>query len=141
VNGLRTFTRYWAALVFVGVLVQVGAAGYGAFYVSNKLQDKRDVLTHTKYDDAWNFHGIFGTFLVIAMIVLLLLSLAARVGKPAIRLPLALAVAGVVQFFLALAGTSVPAVGVLHPLNALVIFTLSGLLAHRSWRTARAATP
>jgi len=132
---LRTFTRYWAALVFVGVLVQVGAAGYGAFYVSNKLQDKGDTLDHKHFDHAWNFHGIFGTILVAAMIVLLLLSFGARIGQPAIYLPLALAVAGVVQIFLAALGTSVPALGLLHPVNALVIFSLSGLIAHRAWRS------
>lgn len=133
-QALRTFTRYWAALVFVGVLVQVGAAGYGAFYTSNKLQDKGDVMTHSQFDHGWNFHGIFGTILVAAMIVLLLLSAFARVGKPAIYFPLALAVAGVVQIFLAALGTSVPALGFLHPINALAIFALSGLIAHRAWR-------
>jgi len=136
-SALRTFTRYWAALVFVGVLVQVGAAGYGAFYVSNKLQDKNDKpLAFKPFDHAWNFHGVFGTILVAAMIVMLLLYFAARIGPPAIYLPLALAVLGVVQIFLAALGTRVPALGFLHPVNALAIFTLSGLIAHRAWRSA-----
>jgi hypothetical protein len=137
VNALRAIFRYWAALVFVGVLVQVGAAGYGAFYAANKLQDKKDPPLHFKpFDHAWNFHGIFGTILVGAMIVLLLLAVAARIAKPAIYLPLALAVAGVAQIFLAALGTSVPALGFLHPVNALAIFTLSGLIAHRAWRAS-----
>jgi hypothetical protein len=67
------------------------------------------------------------------MIVLLVLGLAARLGRPAIWWPLALAVAGVVQIFLAGLGTSVPGIGFLHPVNALLIFTLSGLIVHRTW--------
>jgi hypothetical protein len=134
VNGVRTVFRYWAALVFVGVLVQVGAAGYGAFYASNKLQHKDDTLGHKAFDDAWNFHAIFGTIVVGAMIVLLLLGVAAQIGRPALYRPLALAVAGVVQIFLGTLGTSVPALGFLHPLDALAIFALSGLIAHRAWR-------
>jgi hypothetical protein len=135
-NALRAIYKFWAALVFVAVLVQVGAAGYGAFYVSNKLQDKGDVMDHKMFDHAWNFHGIFGTILIIAMILLLLLGLAARLGRPAIWWPLALAVAGVLQMFLAALGTSVPGLGFLHPLNALAIFALSGLIAHRAWRAS-----
>ncbi len=135
-NAVRAVYKYWAALVFVGVLVQVGAAGYGAFYVSNKLQDKGDHIDHSQFDHAWNFHGIFGTIVVGAMLILLVLGLVARFGKPAIYLPLALAVAGVVQIFLAGLGTSVPGLGFLHPINALLIFTLSGLIAHRAWRRA-----
>ena len=138
-NALRAIYKYWAALVFVGVLVQVGAAGYGAFYVSNKLQDKGDVLAHKGFDHAWNFHGIFGTILVGAMLILLILGLVARIGKPAIYFPLGLAVAGVVQIFLAGLGTSVPALGFLHPINALAIFALSGLIAHRAWRRSAPA--
>jgi hypothetical protein len=137
VNALRTLSRYWAALIFVGVLVQVGAAGYGAFYASNKLQDKGDTLGHKAFDHAWSFHGIFGTILVGAMIILLLLGVAARLSRPALMWPLALAVAGVVQIFLAGLGTSVPALGFLHPVNALAIFALSGLIAHRAWRPSQ----
>jgi hypothetical protein len=34
-------------------------------------------------------------------------------------------------------GSSVPALGFLHAVNALAIFALSGLLAHRAWTQAR----
>jgi hypothetical protein len=133
---IRSIYRYWAALVFVGVLVQVGAAGYGAFYAANNLQDKGDTLGRSGWDHGWNFHGLFGTILVLATVLLLVFGLAAKLGRPAVWLPLALAVAGVIQFFLPLVGTSVPALGFLHAVNALVIFALSGLIAHRCWRAS-----
>jgi hypothetical protein len=134
VEALRTAYRYLAALIFLGVLAQIGAAGYGAFYASKHLEDKGDTLGHEPWDNAWNAHGIIGTVVIIAMVVLLVIALLARLGRPAIWLPLALAVAGVVQMGLAALGTAVPGLGFLHPLNALVIFTLSGLIAHRTWR-------
>jgi hypothetical protein len=137
-SALRSIYRYWSALIFAGVLVQIGAAGYGAFYTANKLQHKGDSLNHKAFDHAWTFHGAFGTILVLAMIVLLLLGLAGRLGRPAIWWPLALAVAGVVQFLLAGLGRSVPALGFLHPLMAVAIFALSGMIAHRAWRKVRA---
>lgn len=133
-EALRTAYRYLAALIFLGVLAQIGAAGYGAFYASKHLEDKGDTLGHEPWDNAWNAHGIIGTVVIIAMVVLLVIALLARFGRPAIWLSLALAVAGVVQMGLAALGTAVPGLGFLHPLNALVIFTLSGLIAHRTWR-------
>lgn len=134
---MRQAYRYATVVVFLAVLAQVGAAGYGAFYVSNKLSDKGDVLDHEGFDHGWSFHTGFGYVVVVAMIVLLLIGLAARLGKPRIYLPTALAIAGVVQILLAWLGESVPGLGFLHPINALVIFALSGAAAHMAWRHRR----
>jgi hypothetical protein len=34
-NALRLIYRLWMTLIVLAVLVQIGAAGYGAFYSSN----------------------------------------------------------------------------------------------------------
>ena len=138
---MRDVYRYLTVVVFLGVLAQVGAAGYGAFYVSNKLQDKGDTLTHEGFDHGWNFHTGFGYIVVIATIVLLVVGLAAKLGKPRIYLPTALAIAGIIQILLAWLGESVPGLGFLHPINALVIFALSGAAAHMAWRHHRTGPP
>jgi hypothetical protein len=135
VRALRAIYNYWAILLFIGVLTQIGFAGYGAFFVSASLEDKGDTLGHEPFDHAWRFHVGFGYIVVYATVVLLLLGLLARIGRPRIWWALALAVAGIVQMFLAYLGEDHAKAGFLHPLNALVIFTLSGLIAHRSWRT------
>lgn len=142
-SALRTIYRYWAAILFVGVLVQVGAAGYGAFYSANKLQDKGDVLGHKGFDHGWNFHSGFGYVVVLGGLILLVIALASRLGRSRIWFPLALAVGLVLQVVFAWLGTSVPGLGFLHPVNALAIFTLSGLIAHRAWHGggADAAAP
>jgi hypothetical protein len=136
---MRAAYRYGTVIVFLAVLAQVGAAGYGAFYTANKLDDKGDTLTHEGFDHGWDFHSGFGYIVVIAMIVLLLLGLAAKLGKPRIYLPIALAVAGIVQVLLAWLGESVPGLGFLHPINALLIFAMSGAAAHMAWRHERHA--
>jgi len=139
VRALATIYRYWAALLFVGVVVQVGFAGYGAFFVSSQLGDKGDTLGHAAFDHAWRFHTGFGYIVVYATVILFLLGLLARIGRPRIWWALALAIAGVVQMFLAYLAEDHAKAGFLHPLDALVIFTLSGLIAHRAWRSAPAA--
>jgi hypothetical protein len=136
---VRAAYRYATVVVFLGVLAQIGAAGYGAFYTANKLQDKGDTLSHEGFDHGWDFHSGFGYVVVIATIVLLLIAFAARLGKPRIYVPAALAIAGIVQVLLAWLGESVPGLGFLHPLDALIIFSLSGAAAHVAWRDQRRA--
>ena len=138
---LRSIYKYWAALIFVAVVVQIGSAGYGAFDAAHKLDDKGSVMTHKQFDHGFSFHGGFGTLLVGAMIVLLVIGLLARLGRPAIWWPLALALLGVIQIVLAGLGTSSPAFGVLHPINAVVLFVISGLIVHRAFhgRAAQAS--
>ena len=131
---MRSVYRFGAVVVFLAVLAQIGAAGYGAFYVSNKLQDSGDVLDHKGFEHGWDFHSGFGYVVVIATIVLLLIAFAAKIGRPLIHLPIALAIAAVIQVLLARIGESVPGLGFLHPLNALVVFALAGAVAHTAWR-------
>jgi hypothetical protein len=135
VNALRSIYKYWAGLVFLAVLAQVGAAGYGAFYVTKRLDDKGETLTHEGFEHGFDFHAGFGYITILGMLILLALAIVGRFGRPPIWWPLVLAVAGVAQVFLAELGRAVPGLGFFHPLNALLIFTLSGLIAHRAWRS------
>jgi hypothetical protein len=135
VLALRAIYKYFSALVVLGVLVQIGFAGYGAFFVSASLEDESDTLGHKAFDHAWRFHTGFGYIVVYGTVLAFLLALLARVGRPRIWFALALAVAGVVQMFLAYLGEDHAKAGFLHPLNALVILGLAGSIAYRTWRT------
>jgi hypothetical protein len=138
VTALRAIYKFLSALIVLGVLVQIGFAGYGAFFTSAALDDKGTTLGHEAFDHAWRFHTGFGYIVVYATVLAFLVALAARVGRPRIWFALALAVAGVVQMFLAYLGEDHAKAGFLHPLNALVILGLAGSIAYRSWRTAAA---
>ena len=138
---VRAIYKYWAALLFLGVLVQIGFAGYGAFFVSASLDDKGSTLGHEPFDHAWRFHVDFGYIVVYGTVLAFLLALLARVGRPRIWFALALAVAGIVQLFLAYLGEDHAKAGFLHPLNALVILGLAGSIAYRTWRRPTVVAP
>jgi hypothetical protein len=139
-SALSAIYKYFSPLVFLGVLVQIGFAGYGAFFGSASLDDKGSSLAHEAWDHAWRFHVGFGYIVVYATVLAFLLALLGRIGRPQIWWALALGVSGVVQMFLAYLGEDHAKAGFLHPLNALVLFTLSGLIAHRQWRARAAVT-
>jgi hypothetical protein len=130
---LRAIYKYLMTLIAAAVVVQIGAAGYGAFYAANHLKDDGDTFAHHGWDHGWSVHVGLGYLVVYATILALLLALAARVGRPRIWFQLGLAVAGVLQVVFALAGADHAWIGILHPLNAFVILGLSGQIAAREW--------
>ena len=132
---MQTVYRFWAAIVFLAVVVQVGFAGYGAFDVA-KTVDEGTVNTD-QFEDAFGLHIAFGYLVVLMGLVLLVLSLVARRGR---REAGGLFGLLVLQVLLAWFGFEVPAIGFFHPVNALFIFGLSGWIAWTAWR-GRAATP
>jgi hypothetical protein len=131
-NTLRAVYRVWITIVFAAVIVQVAAAGYGAFNADHKL-DKSPAITQKQFDHGFNFHGALGALLLLAGILLFLFALGARLGRNGVLLALAVPLLVLLQFVLAGAGTSVPAVGALHPVNGFLIAGLTGYLAHRAW--------
>jgi phosphoglycerol transferase MdoB-like AlkP superfamily enzyme len=134
---MRTVYRWWAAIVFLAVVVQVGFAGYGAFYVAHKVD--KGVVNESKFEDGFGLHSGFGYLVVLGGLVLLLLALAARTGKRRTLQSLGLFVLLIAQVLLAWIGFGVPAVGFFHPVNALAIFAFSGYLASTEWRMKDAA--
>jgi hypothetical protein len=119
-----------AALYFVGVVIQVFLAGAGLF----KLTD-------------WTAHTLLGWGLGSAPLLLLVLSLLARLGRGTVVLTAVLTLAAMLQPELAAARHEAPVIAALHPLNALLVFWLSWLVARRSaipllqvWRRAEGRT-
>lgn len=144
-KALRTIYRYWITLLFAAVVAQISAAAYGGFYAAQKLGDQKGsdeskVISEKTFDHGFGFHTAFGYLLFLGAVLLLVLALAGRLGKRGILFSLAVPVAVAVQIVLAWISGSVHAVGILHGLNALVIFGLTGYLTGHQWRAARAAT-
>jgi hypothetical protein len=135
VQVLRTIHRYWLALLTVAIVVQVGAAGYGAFYAADKADP--GPMTTKQFDHGFSFHAGFGYFIFLGGIVLLLLALGARLGMRGVLRNLGVPVLLAVQIVLAWIGSGTPAVGVLHPINAFLILGLVGSLAYEAWQGTR----
>jgi hypothetical protein len=78
-------------------------------------------------------HFFLGFIIIAAMLILFLLTVAGRLGRAKRRWSGGLLALGLLQIVFAEAGFVVPAVGALHPVNALAIFAVSGTMAHRAW--------
>ena len=131
---MQTVFRYWAWIVFLAVLVQVGFAGYGAFSVAGDA-DKGSV-SEDQFTDAFGPHIGFGYLVVLSGLILLILALVARTR---IKHSLILFGLFILQVLLAWFGFEAPVIGFFHPVNALVLFALSGWIAWSSWRSQPAA--
>lgn len=132
ISAMRAIYKWWAALLFAAVIVQIGAAGYGAFYAADKSDP--GPMTQKQFDHGFSFHGGFGYIILYASVILFVLALLARLGRREVLLALAVPILVIVQILLATAGEAAPAAGVFHPVNAFVIAGYTGWLAHRAWR-------
>jgi hypothetical protein len=132
--------RWWTALFVLAVVVQVGFAGYGAFNATKKADD--NVLNSDKFTDGFDLHTGFGYIVLLASVVLLIFAALSRGGRARTIRAAILLVLLIVQVLLAWFGGAVPAIGFFHPVNALLIFALSGYLASEAWaRRTTAAEP
>jgi hypothetical protein len=141
VQALRTVHRYWAGLVFLAVVVQIGAAGYGAFNASVKTDDHK-TLNEDQFSDGFDFHNGLGYIIFLAAVLLFLLAVGSRFERRRIGMNLVLPLLLIVQIVLAWGGESSAWVGVFHPIVAFLILGLSGRIAFEAWwGTRRAAAP
>lgn len=136
---MKALYRWWSTLVFATIVVQVGLAGYGAFYVAGKT-DNNGVANSDTFDNGFGFHVVWGYLGVgLSMLVLVVIGLIAGIGKWRLGRQGVLFGLFILQVVLAGGGYSTPYIGFFHPVNALVIFTLSGSIVYSTWREARLA--
>jgi Family of unknown function (DUF6220) len=131
VQALRAIYRYWTAVVFLAILVQIGAAGYGAFYAADKSDP--GPLSEHQFSHGFDFHNGFGYTIFLGTVVLFVLALASRLGRRRVMMALVLALLTIVQVVLAWGGESAAVVGIFHPLVAFLILGLAGRIAFEAW--------
>ena len=136
---MQTVYRYWGWLVLVAIVLQIGFAGYGAFYIAEAVDDSP--VNEDKFEDGFGLHIGFGYLVVLLILVFLLIALAARVGKPRIWRNLGLFGLGILQILLAWFGSEVPWIGFLHPVNAFLILGLAGSLVWTGRRVSASTAP
>jgi hypothetical protein len=138
VQALRTIHRYWAAVVFVAIVVQIGAAGYGAFNASVKTDDHK-TLTEDQFTDGFDLHNGLGYAIFLAAVLLFLLALGSRLDRRRVLMNFVFPLLLIVQILLAWGGESTPWVGIFHPIVAFLILGLSGRIAFEAWWGTRRA--
>lgn len=134
---MRNTFRWLTSVLFVAIVVQVGLAGYGAFAAIHKAEGAS--VSKKTIEDGFNAHAALGSLIVLVMILLLIVALAGGLGATSIRFSGILVGLGIVQLVLGIVSTSVPVLGFLHTVNALAIYAVSALLAHRAWTEHRKA--
>jgi len=134
----RATYRFWVSILFVAVVVQIGAAGFGAFYADSKVGGDAGSVSQKQFDHGFGVHIALGYIIFLASLLLFLLALAARLGRKGVLLTLVLPLLVFVQIVLARVGANTPGVGALHPVNAVAILGLVGYLAHWAWAKHRA---
>lgn len=138
---MRVVFRWWAVGVFVAVLLQIAFAGYGAFYVVDKADDASKTITNDQVDHGFGPHSAFGYLVILLGIILVPLAFGARVDRTRKQWSVVIAVLLIIQFFLAVLGWTWSPLGFLHPLNALAIAAVTGMLARIEWRGGAAVAP
>jgi Family of unknown function (DUF6220) len=144
-NALRAVYRYWLTILWLAVVAQIAGAAYGAFYAAQKLgdqngADEHKLISEKTFDHGFGFHTAFGYLIFLGAVLLLVLALVARTGKRQSLLSLAVPVLIALQIVLAWISEAVHGVGILHGLNALVIFGFVGWMTGQEWRATRTST-
>jgi hypothetical protein len=134
VQALRTLYRYGTVILAAMVVIQIGAAGFGAFNASEHLPHDSSVLREKTFDDGFSFHTAFGYIVFVAAVVLFVLALASRMGRRRVLHVLGLPIMVAVQIVLAWASESTHWVGPFHALLAFGILGASGRLVYEAWR-------
>jgi Family of unknown function (DUF6220) len=131
---MKAVYRWWTAIVFAAVLVQIAFAGYGAFYVVDKADDASKTISNDAVDHGFSPHSAFGYIAILLGILLVPIAFGARVDRTRKRMSIVIAVLMILQFFLAVLGWSWAPLGFLHPLNAIAIAAVTGIVARREWK-------
>ena len=129
-NGAWLVLRWVTVLFFFGVIVQFFLVGYGLFAMKHgaTIDDAKSLDPHRGL--GWIL-GELG-----AILILILVLLAWPPAKLLVRW-IVLAVLAFVQGILAAVGVDHWGLGMLHPVNALILLGLSAHLAHYAWKNRR----
>ena len=131
---MKAVFKWWATLVLVAEIVQVGFAGYGAFFVAGALDGDGKTVDDNKYMDGFGLHSGFGYIVVLLGLILLVIGLIAGIGKWRLGRQGVLFLLLLLQVILAWVGFGVAAVGAFHPINALAIVGLTAAIVHSCWK-------
>jgi hypothetical protein len=123
---MKAVYQWLARLIALGVVLQAAFIAFGTFEVFNAGQA---------------LHSTFGV-MVIPLLALLLLIVSFFVkSRAAVWFSLGVLGLVVLQFVLALVSFGVPAIGLLHGLNAFAMAAVAGFAAERGFKAASPEAP
>ncbi len=78
---MRTFYWAWSLILFAAIIVQIGLAGYGAFYAANKLEDEGSTIDEDVFFDGFELHAGWGYLVILLGLLFMVIGLIAGIGK------------------------------------------------------------
>lgn len=133
---MRSLYRGLALLICLGVLVQAAAIAFGWFDVIKDLQDGAVLDDDFEGNAGHAVHGMNGMTVMPLLGLLLLISSFFTKVKGASKWAGGVFLAIVLQIVMGIASFSTPAIGILHGVNAFVIFGLALMAARRATLTS-----
>ncbi len=133
--------KWWAGLILLAVVLQVGFSGYGAFFVAGKLDGDGKTIDEDGFMDGFGIHAGFGYLVWLFGLAFLVIGIAAGIGKWRLGRHGALFGLLTLQVLLAWFGFEVAAIGFFHPVNALLIFVLVLMIVHDTWGRGKTGAP
>jgi hypothetical protein len=138
---MRGAYRVLAGLIALGVLVQAAAIAGGWFGTINEIDDGATINEDYEGNLGHAVHGMNGMMIMPLLgLFLFVLSFFAKSIPGAVKLAGLTFLAIVVQIVLAFISFGVPAIGILHGVNAFVIFGLALMCVRRATTTSAADT-
>ena len=133
-RGAWAGLKYATALYFLGVVAQFFLVGYGLFamHAGSTIDNAHSLKAHR--DSGWAISEV-------GVVLILLLVLLSWPKPKTLGLYLGLIVLAVAMPFLAKKGVDHKWIGMLHPVDAMLLLGLSGFLAHRSFTLPIVARP
>ena len=139
---MRSAYRVLALLIALGVVLQAASIAFAWFDVISELESGAVFAEDSEGNLGHALHGIIGLIIMPALsLILLIVSFFAKVSG-GVKWALFVFGAVVLQVALAVLGRTLglPALGLLHGANALVLLALAEMAARRANRTEPVAT-
>ncbi len=103
-------------ILTAAIVVQIGLAGYGAFYAAHKLEDEGSTINDETFMDGFGLHAGFGYIVILLGLIFMIIGLVAGIGKWRLGRHGLLFLLLFIQLWLAWIGFELPfPVGFLHP--------------------------
>ena len=136
---MRAVYKWVATLVTVALVLQVGFAGYGAFYAAHAIdKSKTDPksIVENQFDHGFAPHIVNALVVILSILILLIVGLVAGAGRWRLGRHGVLALLLVLQVFLAGAAFDVPTFGFFHAVNAVLMIAVAGWIARDGWNAS-----
>jgi hypothetical protein len=136
-RGAAVAQRYLVSLYLLGVVAQFFLVGFGLFGMKpgDTIGNAHSLNAHRNF--GWALTEFGGALLLLATLIAWQRPLRKRVGLYVLLCLLGFPL----QPLLAAAGEHHKLLGMLHPVNAILLLGLSATLTRRAWATHRASEP